>query len=462
METIFYFIKKLIPSFIFKKIQPIYHWLINGFSAVLYNFPSNKLIVIGVTGTTGKTTTVYFLAQILREAGIKAGYTSTAMFSDGKKDWLNNKKMTMLGRFFTQKMLRQMVNNKCQVAIIETTSEGIRQFRHRFINYDILVFTGIYPEHIESHGSFKNYKQAKLELFRHLEKHCHSKNLDKSFQKFYPLLKTIVVNGDDKYYKEFLNFSLSQKIILQKTSFPQKITQKNQLTYFSYTPKEKNVFYFNQKKIALKILGNFNILNASLASSVAKVLKVKESVIKKGIEKINNIPGRIEKIQLGQDFDVIVDYAFEPKALASLYKTILENFSPQKIIHILGATGGGRDKKRRKPLGEIAGKNADIVILTNEDPYDEDPIKIINEVAKGVKKFGKKENKNLFLIENRERAIEKGIQLAEKNDLVLITGKGSEQAICIASGKKIPWDDRKIVSKKIKEKLKKLSNPINK
>ena len=138
-------LKKIIPKKIFKLAQPYYHLVLSFLASIFYGNPSNKLIVIGVTGTTGKTTIVYLIAKMLANAGYRSGYTSTAMFGDGEEEWLNNKKMTMLGRFFTQQMLCKMVQNKCQIAIIETTSEGVRQFRHRFINYDILIFDVRYP-----------------------------------------------------------------------------------------------------------------------------------------------------------------------------------------------------------------------------------------------------------------------------------------------------------------------------
>jgi UDP-N-acetylmuramoyl-L-alanyl-D-glutamate--2,6-diaminopimelate ligase len=170
MEKILQIIKKLIPKKIFKALQPVYHFIFSYLAALAYGFPSEKLIIIGITGTTGKTTSVYLIAKTLEQAGIKTGFTSTAMFNDGKNEWSNDKKMTMLGRFFTQKLLRNMLRNKCRVAIVETTSEGIRQFRHRFINYDIAIFTGLYEEHIDSHGSFENYKKAKGKLFKHLSK----------------------------------------------------------------------------------------------------------------------------------------------------------------------------------------------------------------------------------------------------------------------------------------------------
>ena len=205
MNKILNIIKKIIPRSLFEKMQPGYHLALNWLAGVWYGFPSNKLLVVGVTGTTGKTTTVFMIAEMLRKAGFKVGYTSTAMFSDGQKDWLNDKKMTMLGRFFTQRMLRRMVKNKCQVAIVETTSEGIVQYRHRFINYDIVLFTGLYPEHIDSHGSFENYKKAKLKLFEHLE-NSKVKNIQDTRHKIQTSSKTIIVNLDDEQAKDFLDF----------------------------------------------------------------------------------------------------------------------------------------------------------------------------------------------------------------------------------------------------------------
>jgi UDP-N-acetylmuramoyl-L-alanyl-D-glutamate--2,6-diaminopimelate ligase len=222
-------IKKLIPQKLFKALQPAYHYLLSWYSAAIYRFPSEKLIVVGVTGTTGKTTSVYLIAKALEEAGIKTGYTSTAMFNDGKREWLNDRKMTMVGRFFTQKIISDMFYNGCKVAIIETTSEGIRQFRHRFINYDILVFTGLYEEHIDSHGSFEKYKEAKGQLFAHLLK-CKTKHTDEKMTvqknpsglkkiELSNVKKTIIVNGDDQHADYFLGFKSERKIAYAQKEF---------------------------------------------------------------------------------------------------------------------------------------------------------------------------------------------------------------------------------------------------
>ena len=454
MEKILSIIKKYIPKKIFKLLQPIYHYFMAWLAAFFYGFPSEKIIVIGVTGTTGKTTSTYLIAETLKGAGYKVGYTSTAMFNNGKKEWLNNKKMTMVGRFFTQKMLKDMVKNKCHFAIIETTSEGVVQFRHRFINYDFLVFTGLYPEHIESHGSFENYKKAKGRLFSHL-KQCKYKFVDENYHIVRPkneikkielqrVKKTTILNGDDQHVKYFFDFWADKKVVFVNRA--EKFDGSAEwLRYKDVKTGEKGIgFAVNGENINLRLLGEFNAVNAMTAYALAYSLSVKKEDIKKGLEKVDGVAGRLEKIDEGQNFIAIVDYAFEPNAVQNLYKTI-KMIPHHKIIHLLGSTGGGRDVARRPVLGEIAGKNADIVIVTNEDPYDDDPVLIIDQVALGAEKKGKILNKNLFKIEDRREAIKKAIKMAKEKDIVLITGKGSEQAICLKNGEKMPWDDRAVV-----------------
>jgi len=463
MDKLLYIIKKLIPRRVFRALQPAYHFLLSWLSAVIYRFPSNKLIVIGVTGTTGKTTSVYLIARMLASVGFKAGFTSTAMFSDGKKEWLNDKKMTMPGRMFAQRILRRMANNGCQYAIIETTSEGIAQFRHRFINYDSLVFTGLYPEHIDSHGSFENYKQAKAKLFRYL-KFCQTKYIDdkrrvkKSESGFKKISlnrvkKYIIVNGDDEHADYFLNFPADKKIVYTsraKASFNIKGDAET-IKITGIKESEKGISFFaNKEKINLQLLGDFNAVNAAAALAVGLSQDIKLAKVKIGLEKISGVPGRLERIYEGQDFIVIVDYAFEPNAVAKLYE-IIENIVHNQVIHVLGSAGGGRDIARRPILGKLAGEHADYVIITNEDPYDDDPDIIIDQVALGAEKAGKKIDKDLFKILDRREAIKKALDLAEPGDMVLITGKGNEQAICVADGKKIPWDDRKVARKLLKK-----------
>lgn len=461
--SILFKIKKLIPAKIFKLLQPVYHFIFAWLAAFIYGFPSEKLIVIGVTGTTGKTTSVYMIAKMLESAGVKAGFTSTAMFNDGNNERMNDKKMTMMGRFFTQRILKKMYKNSCQAAIIETTSEGIKQFRHRFINYDLLVFTGLYEEHIESHGSFENYKKAKGELFAHL-KRCKKKYIDdqlkvkktlSGFKKieYKPIKKTIIANGFDSRVDYFLNFWAERKIVYVDNK--ENIIKQDNVEYIDFARIKSNnqgaAFEFFGVEVNLCLLGEFNALNAMNAVGVGLALDLPKKKIKSGLEKIKGVAGRLEKINEDQDFTVIVDYAFEPNAVEKLYE-VIKNISRKKIIHVLGAAGGGRDKAKRPILGRLAGLNSDYVIVTNEDPYDEDPAIIIDQVALGAERAGKKQGKDLFMIIDRRDAIKKAFQLADAEDIVLITGKGNEQAICVANGEKIVWDDRKVIGELLRNK----------
>ncbi|MFH1427554.1 MAG: UDP-N-acetylmuramyl-tripeptide synthetase [Patescibacteria group bacterium] len=465
MEKILNLIKKYIPRRLFKVLQPGYHFILSWLAVLVYRFPSERLIVIGITGTTGKTTSAYLIAKMLEQAGYKVGFTTTALFNDGQKEWLNDKKMTMVGRFFTQRILRRMLSNKCQYAIIETTSEGIGQFRHRFINYDILIFTGLYPEHIEAHGSFDKYKEVKGKLFAHL-KRCRTKYANE--KKYIHHLvtgmkkielnrvkKIIIANLDDKEANYFIDFWAEEKLGYKKGVEGVGEKKEKEIAVFYNKVEVSDTgtsFYIHRKKINLQLLGEFNTTNAMNAVCLGLSQNLTFEKIKEGLEKISGVPGRFEIVKAGQNFTVIVDYAFEPGAVKKLYETV-DLIPHNKIIHVLGSAGGGRDKARRPLLGKIAGQKANYVIITNEDPYDEDPQVIIDEVAGGAIKAGKKINENLFKILDRRKAIKKALSLAEEKDILIITGKGSEQAICIANGEKVPWDDRVVVKEELSHNM---------
>jgi len=463
-------IKKLILINFFRTLQPVYHYLFGYLAAVYYRFPSRSLLVIGVTGTTGKTTTVYFLARLLSANGFKAGYTSTAQFNDGEHEWLNDKKMTMPGRFFLQKNLRRMVKNGCRAVVVETTSQGIEQFRHRFINYDLVLFTNLYPEHIEAHGGFENYKKAKGKLFAHLQS-CPTKYLDESnkvvikpsgLQKteLNKIKKTIIVNGDDEYAPYFLSFSaerkcvytLNQELNSKSLAGPQGEDVEPAPDFFVYEPlfSEANGsdFQLRQQRYHLPVLGSYNVFNAVAALTCVLVLDVNAAAAAQALAEIKVLAGKMEKIEAGQNFAVLIDYAFEPTALEALYQN-LDYLPHQRLIHILGSAGGGRDQRRRPILGKMAGTKAEIVIITNEDPYDEDPELIIDQVALGAEHVGKVLNKDLYKVADRREAFGLAFSLAQPGDLVLITGKGAEQYICGPNDTKIPWDDRSVAREEL-------------
>jgi UDP-N-acetylmuramoyl-L-alanyl-D-glutamate--2,6-diaminopimelate ligase len=358
---------------------------------------------------------------------------------------------------------------------VETTSEGIKQFRHRFINYDVVVFTSLYSEHLESHGSFAKYKEAKGKLFAHLKrgrvKYINEERAIASAKSGLKKLelnrvkKTIVVNGDDQEGEYFLNFWSEAKLVF--TFNPQaesgrwlnNMVSEARVDDFILVRGDKiearadgTNLEIDGQIINLQLLGEFNAHNALAAYAVGRNQMIPRDLIKTGLETIKSLAGKLELIDAGQDFLVMVDYSFEPKALTKLYQTI-DLIPHHRLIHVLGSTGGGRDKARRPILGQLAGEKADFVVVTNEDPYDEDPQLIINQVAAGAEEAGKEIGKNLFLILDRQEAIVKALELAKKDDLVLITGKGAEQAICVANGRKIPWDDRETARIAIVDKM---------
>jgi len=386
-------IKKFIPRFVIN----LYHfcWALCG--AVIFGFPGyvKEMKIIGVTGTSGKSTTCGFIVAILEGAGYKVASLSTIRFKIGNEEWENKYKMTMPGRFVVQKFLNQAKKAKCKFVVLEVTSQGIEQFRHKFINFDTAVFTNLTPEHIESHGSFEKYRNEKLKLFK------ATKNIH-------------VINEDDKNAEYFLKIP-AKKII--KFSRNSKVAS----------------------QIKLNLEGDFNIMNALAAVSVCVTYVVDFQTCKNVLEKAKGVPGRMEVVQ-EVPFKVVVDYAHTPEQLESVYKSLGSN-----LVCVLGSCGGGRDKWKRPVLGEIAKKYCKEIIITNEDPYDENPIDIINQVAEGVGLNAKK-------VIDRKEAISQAISIAKNGDCVIITGKGSEPWMCVENGKKIPWSDSKIAKEFLNKK----------
>lgn len=408
--------RKIIPKKIFKAGQPAYHWLLAFVAALIYRFPSRKIFVLGVTGTKGKTSTIEIINVILAEAGYKTALASSLRFKIDKESEKNEFKMTMPGRFFLQKFLRKAVKAGCQYVILEMTSEGAVQYRHKFVQLNAMMFTNISPEHIESHGSFEKYRDAKLKFFKALEKSRAKR-------------KTIIVNEDDSAASFFLNFNVEEKI---------RFGLKNLSNY--KIEKEGITFEIDGTPIKSKLSGEFNLYNILAAIAFVKSQNIGMNTIKSALEKFSGIEGRMEKIDEGQDFKVIVDYAHTPDSLEKVY----EIFQDSRKICVLGAAGGGRDKWKRPEMGKIASKHCDQVILTNEDPYDEEPAKIVSDVKKGISS-GRCE-----VILDRREAIKKALQGAKTGDAVIITGKGAEPWIMGPKGVKTRWDDREVAREELR------------
>ena len=428
-------IKKFTPEFLISG----YHLKLAFLGAFLYGFPSRKLSVVGITGTSGKSTVVDLTTRILEETGHRVASISSIRFKIGEREWENTLKMTMPGRLKLQKFLREAVKAGCKCAVLEVTSEGIKQYRHKFIKFNTAVFNNLSPEHIESHGGFENYKDCKGKLFR-ATKNTHIINLDDDNAEYFlqfPAAKKLGFSTKKDRERVSENGSLSAKIIAKDIT--------DELSWIKF--RVENIDF------KLPLLGKFNVYNALAAICVGLSQGISLETCKKALEKAKGIPGRME-IVIKEPFKVIVDYAITPVALEKVYQTAtrqLVNPSTNQLICVLGACGGGRDKWKRPVFGEIASEYCGEIIITNEDPYDENPMDIINQVAEGA---GGKAQKIL----DRREAIKTALQLAKPKDVVITTGKGCEPWMCVAGGKKIPWDDRKIVKEEFQKLYGKVSN----
>ena len=438
-------IKQLVPE----KFISLYHLCLAAAASFFYGFPSKKMIVIGVTGTKGKTSAANFIWSVLNTAGYSTGMLGTANIRIGDIESPNKYHMTMPGRFILQGLLKKMASAGCKYCVVETTSEGIKQWRHYGIYYDMAVFTNLSPEHLQAHGgSFENYKIAKGKMFAALTSDGH-KIIDGK-----KIKKIIIANRDNQHAEYYLSFRADKKItfgLSEGVDFRAREI-KNMPDGLS--------FLVGANSYSINILGDFNVYNALPAIVIGSTLGISDDKIKKGLENLKIIPGRMERINEGQNFLVFIDYAHEQEGMNAILDTARDLVKEKKIIVLLGSEGGGRDKAKRPILGEIAAKKADFMIVSNVDPYEDNPLEICEDIAKSAENppagGGKIRNKNLFVIEDRRQGINKALSLAKENDIVLITGKGAEQSIIIG-GKSYPWDDRLVV----REELSRLRTPIN-
>jgi len=425
-EKILRKIEKLIPKKLYRLVQPIYHFLLAITGTILYGFPARKMTIVGVTGTKGKTSTVNFIHSVLSETGQKIGLISTANIKIGEKDLPNKYHMSMPGRFILQKTLKQMRDAGCKYVVLEVTSEGVKQFRHLGLFLDVAIFTNLSPEHLTSHGGpFEKYRSAKMRIFK---------------KRLFNSLKLVLLNRDDENAKFFLEASSAEsiKFSLEDVS---KIEEGDSGISFKYKDSD----------FKLNTLGKFNIYNALPAIILGERYGLDFAKIQEGLSRLSLIPGRMEEIKEGQDFKVIVDYAHEKLSMNNLLDTAknLKKDANNKIIIVLGGDGGGRDEQRLYDMGKVAGEKADMVIVSNSDPYFDDEMTLAQKIAGEVDKAGKVYNENLFIILDRGEAIKKAVELAEKDDIVLLATRGSLNTMSI-KGKKVSIDDRVIAREVLK------------
>ena len=416
------FLKWLLPDWIFEKVYHAVFWPL--LVVILYRYPSRRIKVIGVTGTNGKTTVVHLATHILENAGFKVASLSSLRFKIDHLEWKNTLKMTMPGRLKMQKFLRQSINARCDYVVMEVTSEGIKQNRHRFINFDTVVFTNLTPEHIESHGSLERYKETKGKLFAlpHL---------------------TSIINIDDENAGYFLNFAAENKITYSIDEGTQDIDAV--LAEEIELGKNGISFQVDGVQFDVPMLGRFNIYNTLTAVCIGLSQKLKLEDISKHLKTFTGVPGRMERV-IGEPFVVIVDYAHTPDAMKQVYKTIkgqMLDVKGGRMLCVFGATGGGRDKWKRPEFARIAQNYCDEIILTNEDPYDENPEIILDDIAKGFSKVSSFKFQ-VSRVLDRRKAINKALQIAKNGDFVVVTGKGAEPIMMSKEGAK-KWDDRNIV-----------------
>ncbi len=405
--------------------------------------PTRDMIVIGIVGSKGKTTTANMLWSILQASGHKTGLIGTANIRVGDHEELNKYHMTMPESLALQQIFARMKKSDCRYVVLEVPSEGQTQWRHIGIHFDLLLFTNVTRELMASHKYSQDIlHQHNSRVFKYL-KRTKKKRFDGE-----KIAKTIVANADAADFSRYFSYPAEHKYsfsIRKKSDFrAEHIKSTASGTSFSLRGQE----------YAINIAGPINVINATGAIAAAASLGLEPAVIARGLENLKSIPGRMEVIEAGQSFRVIVDYAHEETSMTALMeagKSMRQAGS--KIITLLGAEGGGRDEKKRPIMGKIAASTSDYVVISNVDPYDDDPATIIETIAAGARTAGKIEDKNLFCIEDRRAGINKALSLAAGDDIVLITGKGSEQSMVIGD-KKLPWDDRQVVREELEKIVK--------
>jgi UDP-N-acetylmuramoyl-L-alanyl-D-glutamate--2,6-diaminopimelate ligase len=455
-------IKNLFPQ----KLKNIYHLGQAGLANFLYGHPSKDIKIIGVTGTNGKTTTCQMIAKILEEAGHKVAMASTINFKLGKKEWVNKTKFTTLSSFQIQKFIKEAVENECNYLVLEVSSHSLDQYRVAGIKFRTAVITNTTREHLDYHGTMTGYRLAKIRLFEDI--------------------KVAVVNLDMEKPEEFLEFG--EEKYGYSTQNAKRKTQSHNLKLKAIIAENINLgidhslYQIQDTRYKIQLPGLFNIENALAATCAGMAENISLETIRSALEKIKGVPGRLEHVPNDKDIDIIIDYAVTPDSLEKLYflidamrksknhpersegsrdsSTMLQN--DRKIIAVFGACGE-RDRGKRPIMGEIVSRAADRVIVTNEDPYFEDPGQIIDEVFAGVVRIGnrsfanaqddvsyKEENVNCWRIMDRREAIKKALQLAKPGDIVVVTGKGAEETMAVGK-KRIPWNDKKVILEELEK-----------
>ncbi|MBI4127110.1 UDP-N-acetylmuramoyl-L-alanyl-D-glutamate--2,6-diaminopimelate ligase [Candidatus Peregrinibacteria bacterium] len=406
-------------------IRLFYHKTLAALAAIYYGFPASQMTVIAVTGTKGKSTTANMIHAVLSEAGKSVGMLTTVNFKIGAVETANVSEQTTLSPFPLQRMLKKMRAAGCEIIVLEVTSHAIVQSRIWGVNIDTAVFTNLASEHLDYHGDFEEYRNAKGIIF---------KNLNPSPRKA-GVAKISIVNADDPEHAYFESFQADQQFAygIQNGAYnARNLEQRPNGTKFLLKIPNGEV------NIDLKIPGRMNVYNALAAAAVGVAFHVNLETVKKALDNMPPVPGRIEIIDSGQPFTVVVDFAHTPDSLEQVL-SMFKDITKGRIITVFGACGD-RDTNNRPVMGGVLDKFSDIMILTDDDPHTEDHKAIAEMVRKGI---NRKEGDGFWQVLDRVEAIRLAISSAKEGDAVLIFGKGAQEYQFL-NHKKIPHDDRKV------------------
>jgi UDP-N-acetylmuramoyl-L-alanyl-D-glutamate--2,6-diaminopimelate ligase len=395
-------------------------------SSTLYGRPSRDMVVIGVTGTDGKTTTTTMIHQMLLSAGRRVGSMSTVDIRLGDAVDPNDSRQTTLEALEVQEQLARMRDAGLKYVVIETSSHGLALQRVVGVEYDIAVFTNIAHEHLDFHKTIEAYREAKAQLID-LTAGSARKGID----------KTAVLNRDDPSYAYLVNRPITRRI-----SYGLQLDADLKADRVLATPDGLRVEAstpLGPLSMRLKMNGRWNAANALAAAAAGITVGLTLDEIRQGLESYRGVSGRMERVDLGQPFSVIIDYAHTPQSLEKVLRE-LRPITRGKLIAVFGSAGD-RDREKRPWMGEIAARLSDYAVFTNEDPREEDAMTILSEIAAGAEEVGWSEGEQYARIEDRRQGIAHAVRRARPGDTILLAGKGHERSILIGRGKE-PWDER--------------------
>lgn len=408
-------------------------------AAAWYGHPGQRLRVVGVTGTDGKTTTVRLIGAMLEAAGHRVGLVSTVSALIGGREVDTGFHTTTPDALQIQGYLAAMLAADAEYVVIEATSHGLAQHRVTGCEFDVAVVTNITHEHLDYHSTYEEYRAAKGLLFR---------SLTTSYRK--PgTPKVAVLNADDEGSFEYLRAMPADRQIIYGLEAEAEVSARD-ITLEPLGSRFTLIAPGLQQPITTSLLGRFNVYNILASASAAFALGVPGEAIAEGVQRVHGVTGRMERIEMGQDFTVIVDFAHTPNALARALETV-RPLTSGRLIVVFGCAGQ-RDRTKRPLMGEIAGRLADITVLTAEDPRTEDVGDIISQIAAGCEAAGRTEGEGYFRVPDRAEAIAFAVNMARRGDLVLVTGKGHERSMCFGTVE-YPWNEHEVVRAALAKRL---------